>query len=211
MGCTCPGFEQDLEYYRPTAAGYEPIGGVCRGVPDDHPGQFFAGAGCVNGWTMPFEYLDGWVMGGTLACATPAACTYFYSEIVGMPGLPACAYSDLTVARSGVVPEVDCTPELRANLLCGVGCECEAREHHCYGVSEEHPVGACVRLDGGSGICARETDCTTGERCMIPLTPAEWLPGTFLEPYLSPIRGRCAASTACAAAAALYPDTWQCT
>jgi len=190
-----------------------PLVQVCRGVPRDRPGHHFNHTGCVDGWVVPFtDPLDEHAGGETNACATGRACVYFFREVARRPDPQPCAYSDLTLARTGEIPRVECSGEQLAAGLCGIDCLCTG-ERRCFGLSEEHPVGACVRYRAADdGVCdAASPWCEeAGALCMLPTRPAPWIEGSTVEFFLTPRQGRCAPAPACRALEALFPDTWRC-
>jgi len=209
-GCWCASrYEPTLEYGGPGIDTVE----VCRGIPRDDPEDRFSFTGCVDGWVMPFTDQDDIYVGGNAnACATALACLYFFRVVASRPDAQACAYSDLTLVQTGEIPPIECSPDQLSAGLCGMDCLCGG-ERRCFGLSEEHPVGACVRYrSADDGVCeASSPSCEeAGALCMLPILPATWIEGTTVEPFLTPRQGRCAPAAACRALEALFPDTWAC-
>ena len=152
--------------------------------------------------------------GGALGYVGATQCLWAYDFYGLAPPDSACAYADLTTARTGRVPPVDCTDALRSSGLCGAGCHCPTPGEFCFGNSETHATGICeLSGEAGGEVCFPWTHewCTGAERsaCLWPAVIPDWVIHSNAATARSRA-GRCVPEAACAALQAAEPGVWRC-
>jgi hypothetical protein len=123
-----------------------------------------------------------------------------------------CWYSDMTLARTGVRAPARCLSAGRRT--CGVGCAPCPEGSVCTWSSERYPTGLCMPIRPENNpvfqyaTCAapnRIWPCGAGQACLQPLR------GNADRFADSARAGMCITTEECRAAAATFPDGYQCT
>lgn len=147
-------------------------------------------------------------------CVAPEFCVAV-REREGIERVPSCYYADRSVAETGVIPEVECS-ELQQGE-CAINCPCESADH-CFGLSEDHPVGMCTD-DSGGRACIADILCSIGagnegKRCVTPLSEPQWYLDFLVDSGRiedeAPFYGVCVEQSTCEQVASRYPGVWDC-
>lgn len=142
------------------------------------------------------------------SCVSPAVCRWWHDGDLSDP--LRCTYADTSQMVTGAIPPLDSATceAARGQGGCGVDCECMEQEDVCYGISEVHPLGACVPYY--APLCGSGAACPD-QRCLRPVA----LP-TFDEAYWvrelgdDPVAGRCVAEETCALVRDQDPESYEC-
>ena len=154
---------------------------------------------CQQGICAGQVSLIGRSLDGT-GCAELGVCRELARRLEAFPSNDpvVCIYSDGSIVRTGVVPEVVCPPSSEG-VLCAPGCaSCAEGLEHCWGSSENNPLGFCHIETMG---CSDTIRCPPGYQCLRPRN---------LNAQGVPASGVCESVMKCRQVAGLAPDRFRC-